>query len=174
MKISLTDQFLWDIYKFLQSTEDVARFIFNPNPMKLMLGPKNPIFDKYRHDKNRRKFNDLIYYLKINDYIKIKSLENKEAILITKKGIDKALKASFKIEEKTKRKDGKWIMLIFDIPQKYKKSRKLMNSILHNLGYKMFQQSVWITPYDVSEKTEKLMQIYSLENFVKIFIIEKL
>lgn len=38
----------------------------------------------------------------------------------------------------------------------------------------MFQQSVWITSYDVSEKTEKLMQLYSLDKYVKIFLIEKI
>jgi len=47
-----------------------------------------------------------------------------------------------------------------------------MRSILQNLGYKMFQKSVWITPYDVSEKTEKLLQLHYLDNYVKIFLIE--
>jgi len=65
-------------------------------------------------------------------------------------------------------------MVIFDIPQKLNKSRNFLRSILKNLGYKMFQQSVWITPYDVSEKTEKLLQEYSIDQYVKIFIIEEL
>ena len=71
-------------------------------------------------------------------------------------------------------KDGKWIMIIFDIPQEYRKARNLLRSILQNLGYKMFQQSVWVTPYDVSEKTEMLLQKYLLDQYVKIFIIEEL
>ena len=65
-------------------------------------------------------------------------------------------------------------MLIFDMPSKNRKKRDLMRSILINLGYKMFQQSVWITPYDVSEKTEKLLQLYSLDNYVKILLIEEI
>ena len=93
--------------------------------------------------------------------------------MITKEGLDKVLRASFKVEQKMKRKDGKWIMLIFDIPLTHKKSRNTMTSVLYNLGYKMFQQSVWVTPYDVSSKTEKLLQFYSLDTFVKIFIIEQ-
>ena len=115
-----------------------------------------------------------MYYLKRNNYIKVENLKGKEAIILTKKGLDKALKASFKIEHKNKRKDGKWIMMIFDIPQQYKKSRNLLTGILHNLGFKMFQQSVWITPYDVSDKMEKLLQFYSLEKFVKIFLIKEM
>ena len=84
------------------------------------------------------------------------------------------MKASFKIEKMAKRKDGKWIMIIFDIPQNHKKDRELLRSILINSGFKMFQQSVWITPYDVSEKIEKLLQMHSLDKYVKIFIIEEI
>jgi CRISPR-associated endonuclease Cas2 len=52
-------------------------------------------------------------------------------------------------------------MLTFDIPEKHKRALTLLRSILKNLNYKMFQQSIWITPYDVSEKTEKLLQMHS-------------
>jgi CRISPR-associated endonuclease Cas2 len=65
-------------------------------------------------------------------------------------------------------------MLIFDLPKKYNKSRDLLRSILRNLGYKLLQQSVWVTPYDVSEETEKLLENHSLETFVKIFLIEEI
>ena len=101
-------------------------------------------------------------------------MNNVRGVVLTKEGLGKILKASFKIEKKNKRKDGKWVMLIFDIPQKYKKSRELLRGVLHNLGYKLLQQSVWVTPYDVSEKTEKLLQFYSLDNFVKLFLIEEM
>ena len=65
-------------------------------------------------------------------------------------------------------------MIIFDVPEKHRKSRNLLRSILSNLGYKLFQQSVWITPYDVSEKSETLLQMYSLDKYVKIFLIEEI
>ena len=94
-------------------------------------------------------------------------------MMLTKKGIGKALRASFALEGKVKRSDGKWLMVIFDIPQMHRKARNLIRSILQNLGYKMFQQSVWITPYDVSEKTEKLLQFYSLDEYIRIFLIEE-
>ncbi|OGZ63303.1 MAG: CRISPR-associated endonuclease Cas2, partial [Candidatus Staskawiczbacteria bacterium RIFCSPHIGHO2_01_FULL_36_16] len=85
------------------------------------------------------------------------------------------LKSSFKFSETRKRrKDGKYIMLIFDVPVKNIKARNLLRSVLQNLGYKLFQQSVWICPFDVFEKTEKLLQMYSLEKYVKLFLIEEL
>ena len=176
MKVSLTDKFLWDIYSVLEKIDDVTIFMLNPHPGKWsrLSGIQNPIFAKYRHDRNRAKFSKLIYYAKRNNYIRIKNLEGKTGILLTKEGLSKALKASFIIEGKQKRKDGKWVMLIFDVPEKQKKARDLLRSILHNLGYKLFQKSVWISPYDISEKTEELLQLHSLDNYVKIFLIEEI
>lgn len=175
MKLSITDKFLWDIYNALNKAEDILYFATKRPTMRNFLpGAKNPIFDNYRKEIGRKKFSQLIYYLKRNNYIKAESLKSKKAIILTKKGISNVLKTSFKVEKRAKRKDGRWIMLIFDIPAKYGKSRNLLRSILYNLGYTMFQQSVWITPYDVAEKTEKLLQFYSLDKFIRIFLIEGL
>ncbi len=174
MKLPITDKFLWDIYEILQTTGDTAISLLSPRIAKYYLHIGNPVFDKYRHSKNKQKFHNLIYYAKRKGLIHIKSLEGKKAVMLTKEGLGKALKASFIMEGKKKRKDGKWTMLIFDVPERYRKSRDLLRSILHNLGYKMFQQSVWITPYDVSDPTESLLQMYSLDKYVKIFLIEEI
>ena len=177
MRISITDKFLWDVYKYLEKIGEVVGNIPKKRQDFYNLGGiKNPIFEKYRRDVNRRQFADFIRWLKSSNYIKVEQLKGKQAVMLTKKGIDRAIKAKFKIENYSfeKRKDGKWIMIIFDIPQKRNKSRNLLRSILKNLGYEMFQQSVWITPYDISEKTEELLQFYSLDEFVRIFLIEDL
>ena len=177
MKIPITDQFLLDIiYPLLDATDNVVDFLLSNKyqQINILFGNNNPVIRKYKKDRKIRDFNQLIYHLKKSNYIKVKNLQNKKAIMLTKRGFDKVLKASFKIQEKKRRKDGKWIMIAFDLPQKHQKARDLLRSILQNLGYKLFQQSVWVTPYDVSDKTEKLLQTYSLENYVKIFLIEEL
>ena len=176
MDLPITDKFLWDLYGLSEGVGDVLDFALNPHPGKWnrLWKIQNPVFEKYRKQKGRNSFAKLVYNLKRNGYIKVEGLRAKKAIMLTKEGLDKVLRASFKMGARAERKDGKWIMLIFDVPQKYNKSRELLRSVLRNLGYKMFQQSVWVTPYDVSEKTEKALQYYSLEKFVRIFLIEHL
>ncbi len=174
MKIPITDQFLWDLYVFLKKASDVGHAVLRRRRTMYDIYPDNPVFAKYRRLKSARQFNWLVKYLKQHNYIKVKNLKGKEAIMLTGKGINKALMASFRADERPKRKDGKWIMIIFDIPQKHPKARLLLRSVLKNLGYKMFQQSVWVTPHDVSEKTETLLQHYNLDEYVKVFLIEKL
>ncbi|OGZ70711.1 MAG: hypothetical protein A3F47_01900 [Candidatus Staskawiczbacteria bacterium RIFCSPHIGHO2_12_FULL_38_11] len=175
MKLPITDQLLWDMYNFLDSAKDASRFLLlPPRTMSQLSINRNPVFEKYQKENGKRAFSKLIYYLKTNNYIKAKSLEGQKGVILTKRGLSKALKASFSAEKRVKREDGKWIMLMFDIPQKHPKARNLLHSVLYNLGYKMFQQSVWVTPYDVSEKTEQLLQMHSLDNYVKIFLIEEI
>ncbi len=177
MKIRISDQFLWDmVYPFLSAADNITDFLLSNRyrQMSILLGEENPVFRKYRNNKTKQQFDQLVYYLKKNNYIKVKNLEGKKAIMITKKGLSKVLKASFKLEDQKKREDGKWVMIVFDIPQARRKARNLLRSVLLNLGYKMFQQSVWVTPYNVSEKTEKLLQRYSLDKYIKIFLIEQL
>lgn len=174
MKISITDKFLWDVYNFLDSTKSILDSGFKyPTMANCLPGVKNPVYKKYQKERGKRNFSKLIYYLKSHGYIKISNLEAGKAVILTKGGIDKALKTSFKLD-KIKRKDDKWVMLIFDVPEKQRKSRALLRSILYNLGYKIFQKSVWISPYDVSSKTEKLLQLHNLENYAKIFLIEEI
>ena len=176
----ITDTFLIDLYDFLQPAVNAADILFTPRTAYQLryriFSEKSKIFRKYKKGMDRRKFTKLISYLKKNNYIQVTNLKGQKAIALTRKGLSKALMNRFKEDKNAfqKRKDGKWIMIIFDIPQKHQKARNLLRSILQNLGYKLFQHSVWITPYDVSEKTEKLLQFYSLDAYVKIFLIEKL
>lgn len=175
MKLPITDQFLLGL---LEGTSDAAHFILKRRRTfgDLLPGPKNPFYEKYRKLKNRQRFNKLIYYLKKNNFIKVKNLQGNEAVLLTKKGKDKAMKASFKIvnSRQKKRKDGKWIMIIFDIPQRQKSQRTLLRSVLINLGYKLFQQSVWVTPFDVFDQTERSLQFYCIDKYIRIFLVDEL
>ncbi|MBI3631524.1 MAG: CRISPR-associated endonuclease Cas2 [Candidatus Staskawiczbacteria bacterium] len=174
IKVPITDQFLWDIYKDLGKAGDIGRTVLRPRRTIYDIYPESPIITKYRHIRGAERFSWLLSYLKKNNYIKIKNLEGKQALSLSKKGINKALLASFRAEKVTKRKDGKWIMVIFDIPQKHQKARLLLRSVLKNMGYKMFQQSVWVTPYDVSEKTEALLQHNNLDRYVRVFLTQEL
>lgn len=173
MQLPITDKFLLDVHTVYQSTKKV-RIIFN-TPWKLFYQlQKHKNLSAYEEREQRKRFNRFLYYLKQKGYIKVENLKDKKAIMLTKKGTLKAMEASFFSNKPLKRRDGKWIMLMFDIPQAHKKARILMRSVLYNLEYKMLQQSVWVCPYDISKKTEKLLQFHSLDSYVKIFLIEKM
>lgn len=55
------------------------------------------------------------------------------------------------VPKKPRRWDGKWRMLIFDIPETRKKSRAQLRCTLAGLGFRRLQDSVWVYPYDCED-----------------------
>ena len=53
--------------------------------------------------------------------------------------------------KKPKRWDGKWRIIIFDIPEKKKYKREQIRMMLADLGCTRLQDSVWVYPYDLED-----------------------
>src|SRR3990167_2143423 len=173
MKLPITDQLLWDIYNFIEKTSDIHD-IFSPKPWKEILCPQ--FHREYDKKMDRQRFSRLICYLKKKGYIKIKNLENKRGVILTQKGGEKILKTKLKAVKNgiKKRMDQKWQMLIFDIPEDKRALRDIFRDNLVILGYNQLQKSVWVSPYDVLEKTENLIRKSELDPYIKLFLIEEI
>lgn len=175
MKLPLTDKFLWEAYKFIENLDRASERIVPPRSMKELIYPEFFRLKRERERKLERKtFAKLVYYLKQRGWIKIANLENKKGIILTPQGVEKLLKIKAKIVEKKKRKDGKWQMIIFDIPEKKRHLRDLLRKYLHILGYQMLQKSIWISPYDILKETEEILKKYNLDPYVRLFLIEEI
>jgi len=174
MKLPLTDKFLFDLYNLLEKIDEISEPFIPPRTMKEVLSPSFfKLRRMYERKKAKRQFSQFINYLKKKGYIKIKNLEQKQGVILTKKGREKVLKVKVRIQNKKKRPDGKWQMIIFDIPEKKRHLRNLLREYLYSLGYRMLQQSVWVCPYDILKETETILREYSLDPYVKLFLIEE-
>jgi len=94
-------------------------------------------------------------------------------LLLTKKGKLKAL--NFQLEEIKNKKDkwdGKWRMVAFDIPEKYKRGRNALRNKLKKIGFCELQKSVLITPYDCEKEIMLLVKFFELEKYVRFGILE--
>lgn len=47
--------------------------------------------------------------------------------------------------------DGRWRIVMFDIEEKYRRSRNAIRRALQSLGMYRLQDSVWVHPYDCEE-----------------------
>ena len=174
MKLPITDKFLLDVYNHAEKL-DKTFTIFSYRKMKEYCYPSlRELKDQYKRKQTKGQFRQLIYRLKKNGYIKIKNLEQNEGIILTKKGAEKVLKAKLKIKNKQKRPDGKWQMIIFDIPEEKRHLRDLLREKLRLLEYKMLQQCIWICPYSVQKETELILRKYSVDSYIKLFLIEEI
>ncbi|MBI1971489.1 MAG: hypothetical protein HYS52_01405 [Candidatus Wildermuthbacteria bacterium] len=129
---------------------------------------------EYKRKLERKHFGQFLNYLKKRGYIQIKNLEQKKGVLLTPHGVERVLAVKTILKSKQKRADGKWQMIIFDIPEQKRWARDAFRFSLHQLGYQKFQESVWVSPYDVAEATEKAILEYELDSYVRTFLIEEL
>lgn len=96
-------------------------------------------------------------------------------VKITHKGMIKALTYRLDTMELKKPKtwDGKWRVVIFDIPEKYKHVRELFRMRLKQLGLYQMQESVYISPFRCSHEIEFLRELYGVSITVKYLLVEK-
>lgn len=90
-------------------------------------------------------------------------------IVLTKDGQKKALK--FKLDEmKIKialKWDGEWRIVIFDIPEKFKKAREALRMKLKELGFLELQKSVLVFPYECEDEINFIMEVFLIRPFVR-------
>lgn len=65
--------------------------------------------------------------------------------------------------------DKKWRVVIFDIPEKFKKARYALWSQLRNLGFYPLQRSVWVHPFPCEHEIKFLCDIFNIHPFVEVF-----
>ena len=68
------------------------------------------------------------------------------------------------------KKDGVWKIIIFDVPESKRFVRNFIRARLKNLGFKKWQNSIWVSPYILDEDLEK--ELLELGNKVFIRLIK--
>lgn len=64
--------------------------------------------------------------------------------------------------------DGKWRIVIFDIPESKSNVRRLLRYRLKEWGFVPWQKSVWATKQDVTEKLKGLIKELKINNWVAL------
>ena len=122
-----------------------------------------------KHFKNEsyRKMYTHLYQLEKRGYLEPYKHKDFEYLRMSAKG--NALLATIK-----KEKDGKWRMIIFDIPESSRSVRDFLRSKLKQLGFKKWQNSIWVTPYLLPEDVEAELKQLSEKFFVRLITIESI
>lgn len=70
--------------------------------------------------------------------------------------------------------DGKWRLVVFDIPNAYTTLRNRVRSILKCAGFVQLQQSVWVFPYECEELVELIKNESELQNHILYGLLERI
>jgi DNA-binding transcriptional regulator PaaX len=66
------------------------------------------------------------------------------------------------------KKDGVWKMVIFDIPEKHKYVRTVLRAKLKQLHFKKWQNSIWLSPYEMDGEIEEELNDLGKKFFVRL------
>ena len=100
MKLPITDKFLLSLYNAIEKISDIQALFARRSLREACFPELYKARCFYQKKADRREFLKFIRYLKKKVYIKIKSLEPKEAIVLTEKGMTKVLKTTLRLKEK--------------------------------------------------------------------------
>lgn len=133
------------------------------------------VLGKQKYDRWQTK--QVITRLHKQKYVKVEYLEKgKVQVKITKNGLVRAL--TYEIEKmnlnKPKRWDKKWRIVIFDIPETYKRVRDLFRMRLGQLGLYQLQESVYVSPIPCFDEIEFLRELYGIAFTVRYLLVENI
>lgn len=95
------------------------------------------------------------------------------AMVLTDKGKFRALNFHFQ-QMKIDRKDwdGKWRLVIFDIPEKFRVGRDSLRDKLKELGFYELQRSVFVFPYNCKDEIDFIIEFFSVRKHVRFGVLE--
>jgi len=92
---------------------------------------------------------------------------------LTKRGAMNLARYDFARMTVTKKTwDGKWRVIVFDIPEQQKRKRETLRGVLRGAGFCFLQRSVWVTPYPCEEMVVLLKAAFALGNSVRCMTVE--
>lgn len=119
------------------------------------------------------RFRNAFYYLKSKGLLDIQRKSHQIYIGLTTEGRKKAGKYLIDDLEikKPKNWDGKYRIVIFDIPNITGIKRDALRGKLKELGFFRLQQSVWVHPYNCRKEIDLLREFFSL-SLKELILIE--
>lgn len=109
----------------------------------------------------------------------VEERENRDGtttLVLSENGKKRALRFNIdKIEIKKPPKwDKKWRVVMFDIPEKFKKLREALRFHFRSIGLIELQKSVLVSPYPCEKETEFILEFYNARKYVRFVVAEKI
>ena len=96
--------------------------------------------------------------------------------VLTQKGERRAQR--YKLEklkiERQKKWDGKWRVVMFDIPEEKKMARRAINHSLKKLGCAQYQKSVFITPFPCKKEIDFVGECFGVRHNMRLILAENI
>lgn len=130
---------------------------------------KVPLWRLARWGKKAR---GVLAKLKKSSWIEKKIIDGEACYIITQKG-EREFDRVLNNLRQTGKWDGRWRLVIFNVPEKRRDLRDRIRRALSRLGMGILQPSVWISPKDIKNEIENIRERLNLKNTLKFFEVSR-
>ncbi|HEY4694569.1 MAG TPA: hypothetical protein VIH52_01235 [Candidatus Nanoarchaeia archaeon] len=129
-------------------------------------------FNPYR----RKRLRENLKRLSEQELIGFREENGQTVVTLSDKGRQRVLK--FDIDsvriKKPKAWDGKWRVVIFDIPESKKRGREALRRKLKELGFYQLQKSTLLYPFECKDEIDFIKANCEVSDYVKYLVVEEL
>ncbi len=147
----------------------IAVAVAAPNAVQLFK------YFKPRNTSDRTKIKRSVLRLEKKGFIKRKSA-TEDSFVLTTEGEKKALR--YKIDamriERQKNWDGRWRIVMFDVPEDKKQARRAVNLALKKLGCVQYQKSVFVTPFPCKEEIDFVGKCFGIRQYIRLILADSI
>lgn len=159
-----------DVLKIIGVGSLVVASILSPNLAKAFLE-----ISKEFKGLNNKDLGRIVKRLEKQRMVNFSEENGQIKITITDKGKTRLLEYNYEsMVIKKPKTDGKWRLVIFDVPEKRKRDRDAFRRKLLELGFVRLQDSVFASPYPCKDEIDFLANYLNISDFVTLATIEKI
>ena len=122
---------------------------------------------------NKTQFERGLRHMQGRGLVKVISKNGQRFIELTKSGELQALLSKAKRTGKQKW-DGKWRLIMFDIPEEAKDKREFFRKLLKSNGFYKLQASVYINPYPINSSAIAYLKETQLMAYIRVLRVDKM
>ncbi len=136
----------------------------------------HPYYHAFCSHRNRQNFHVSLYQLQKRKLI---TKNSNQTFRLTPIGQKQAfwanLDAKLALSQNGQKKwDGKWRMVLFDIPEKKRRLRDGLRNILRTLDFVELQKSVWVTPHKIPDIINELLWEEKIKHHTRFITIAEI
>lgn len=137
-----------------------------PNTVQLIkyFDPKSP--------RERNRIWKTIKYLEAKHKIDLEEREGVLSVILTAQGrlqLDEDAVWELAVR-RPYRWDRKWRIVMFDFPARHEHARKAFRLKLQDLGFVLYQRSVFIYPYECHEEVHTIAKWYGVDQYIRYIV----
>lgn len=172
-KSSLTEEVLLRLSGFV----DVFKLILNPprSGAELRYSHLYEIRRGLEEEWFKKQVANAFFWLIKGGYLVKERVEGQDHFFLTLKGIEKILKVKVKqkMQKRQRKMKDKYLVVIFDIPEKERSQREFFRNKLKELKFKQLQKSVWIAPTEILKELFAFIKLCKVEPYTRVMFAHR-